>query len=494
MPDTPDILLVSIAVSPPLRLQNALSVAGFNTDLAKFTDLAATIDQQNPCDILLFNTSGLTNQESFNAVETLARTIKTNPATSRIRILCVGIEDGLLTSNTPHHFDEVSFGALSIPSIIARVTAQLRLNTIQSEILRRQKIEQKYAAALSPQMPTPAPPAGKLALGETPAVLLTGRTNGLGVIQEILSGDTDLTTIHASDAAQTHLEHFPCDLLVINAGKNPAEFFSFSETLRKNPALFNLPILMVANPSNIADSHIPFHAGITDIIDAPVNANELMLRTRTLTSECRFRSALTPVLTADAAQAKTATRDALTGHFNFGFFREHLDQTVADHRQYGKIFTLVIIAIDNIEEINAALGYAEGDKVLRQIAEIISLTIRGEDLSARTGGRSFTLTLPDTTSDRALNVLHRLESLLMQTELTCQTGDNPITISLTAEIIEFDQEATASDLLARHAEVEPTTTDHDEKTDASPLTDEKGESNKAAKDGDTTKNGNTIAA
>lgn len=464
-PDKPDIFLVSIAVNPPLRLQNELSEAGFNTDLANFTDLAATIDQQNPCDILLFNLSGLTCQESFDAVNALAETIKSNPATRRIRILCVGIEPGLLTSQTPHHFDEISFGPLCIPSIIARVTAQLRLNTIQSEIQRRQTVEKKYAAALDQLTTTPAVKQANTPSTDTPAVLLTGAANDLTTIQAVLSDSTDLTTLRGTAAAEAHLQQNHCDLVLINAGDNPAQHLPFAEALRKNPALFNLPVLMVANPSNLSDSHIPFKAGITDIIDAPVNANELLLRTRTLTTECRYRSALAPTFDEPDTKHTPATRDALTGHFNYGFFREHLDLTVADHRSTGKIFTLVIIAIDNIEEINNRLGYAEGDKVLTQIAQIISLTIRGEDLAARTGGRSFTLTLPDTNADRALSVLHRLESLLLLTELTCQTGDDPITISLTAEIIEFDQEGTATELLARHAEIEPTTPEETPPTD-----------------------------
>lgn len=451
-PEKPDVLLVSVAASPPLRLQNELSEAGFNTDLAKFPDLAATIDQQNPCDILLFNTTGLTSQDSFDAINTLAKTIKTNPATSRIRILCVGIEQGLLTSKTPHHFDEISFSALCIPSIIARVTAQLRLNTIQSEIRRRQTVEKKYKATITPLTEEPCEPESTKVASKTPSILLTGAHQNLSHIQDVLSHCADLTTIRDDSAVEEHLQQNECDILLINADDKPAQHFNLVEGLRKNPSLFNLPILMIATPSNMSDSHIPFQAGITDIIDAPVNANELQLRTRTLTAEARYRSTLAANVDKTNQQP---LRDALTGHFNYGFFREHLDLTVEDHRRTGNTFTLVIVAIDNIEEINNRLGYAEGDRVLSQIAEIISLTIRGEDLAARTGGRSFTLTMPDTTADSAVTALQRLESLLTQTELTCQTGDDPITIGLTAEIIEYDQEATASELLARHAEVEP---------------------------------------
>ncbi|MES1923564.1 hypothetical protein MHBO_005156 [Bonamia ostreae] len=82
--------------------------------------------------------------------------------------------------------------------------------------------------------------------------------------------------------------------------------------------------------------------------------------------------------------------------------------------------------------------------------------IRGEDLAARISGRTFTLTLPDTNYEDAANVLKRIEGIVKRTQFICETDCSPISVELTAQIIESNGETSAQELFTK----QPSTFNH----------------------------------
>lgn len=85
-----------------------------------------------------------------------------------------------------------------------------------------------------------------------------------------------------------------------------------------------------------------------------------------------------------------ASRDYLTGLFNRRALRQKLDviwQIASEERQ---AVTLAMIDVDLFKSYNDTYGHMEGDKVLRQIAEVLHRhTQRPFDATARFGGEEF---------------------------------------------------------------------------------------------------------
>ena len=435
MPHKIDILIVSASPCPQelQKITTALERAGIRHQHSTYQQLSTALKTPTNYDVLLFNAKELETAAQIAMCFKLAEKIKTNPNTNHIRLICHALEPHLMPTGIDHHFDDLLFGTPEIPALISRLQAQTRLNTIQAELNRRQKISENY------DHPAPVNPKLNKTI-DNAKILITGRPNGYTALEETLSPLFTLIGTLSLDTALDYLNRDTFDMVIINGGKIPTRFFEFVETVRKRSNLYTLPILLVAHPDKLKSCHIAYETGITDIIDSPVNKTELVLRTKSLIHENRFRSAIAKTY---LSARHIPTNDALTGLYTFSFYREHLDQIIKHHHTSNRTFTLITIAIDNLTQINEKFGFAAGDKVLRQVSDILMTVIRSEDLACRITGRKFTLTLPNTTKTHAETVLGRIEGILKQTEFMCEMNSKPITIELLAKIVESNRESTA---------------------------------------------------
>mgnify|MGYP003693932537 CR=1 FL=1 len=86
----------------------------------------------------------------------------------------------------------------------------------------------------------------------------------------------------------------------------------------------------------------------------------------------------------------------MTGARNRKGFQEALTNEIARHERNGITFCLAYIDCDNFKQINDNYGHAEGDRVLKKIAEVALETLRRSDTVGRIGGDEFAVILPET--------------------------------------------------------------------------------------------------
>ena len=445
MPDNPGILFISNGSLNASKIGNLLDGTSLIADFCTYNNLASKLAATSTYQVLVFHAADLHSPQQLHHCQTLARKLKTNPGTSHMRLLCIGIRRELMSERQPHHFDDLMVGEVRLPALRARLSDQLRLITIETEINRRNHLAELYNCPSHISLPM----SGCL---EEANILITGKPNGYANLEKTLSPFATLVGALSLNAANEYLNHHPFDMILINGGKTPARFYDFIENVRNKPALFNLPILMVSSPSKITDSHIAYEAGLTDTLEAPVNPNELLIRTACLIREYRFRKAISK--TYKNARHLT-TSDALTGLYAYGFFEQHLRETIKDHQNRGSSFTLITIAIENIRHINSEHGPIEGDKVLRQVADSLMHIVRAEDLASRISGARFALTLPNTNEKDGNIVLSRIEALLKQTDFLCTEKSEAINIEFEARLIVAEQHSTIDDILRARAETPP---------------------------------------
>lgn len=91
-----------------------------------------------------------------------------------------------------------------------------------------------------------------------------------------------------------------------------------------------------------------------------------------------------------------AQQDSLTGLANRRVFDDRVGPLMDSARRHGHKLTLVSMDLDHFKQINDNLGHAEGDAVLKKVANIFSDMIRSSDILVRLGGDEFMLILPDT--------------------------------------------------------------------------------------------------
>ena len=115
-----------------------------------------------------------------------------------------------------------------------------------------------------------------------------------------------------------------------------------------------------------------------------------------------------------------AIRDALTGLYNYGYFKEALHYEVEKSRRYKMPLSLLFLDIDDFKLVNDTLGHLKGDKILRQVAAILKRGIRQADLLCRYGGDEFVMLLSQTPPDQGMVMAERLRRRIAQSSLNRQ--------------------------------------------------------------------------
>ena len=117
-----------------------------------------------------------------------------------------------------------------------------------------------------------------------------------------------------------------------------------------------------------------------------------------------------------------ATKDGLTKLYTHRHFFRMLDTELKRCARYNHVMSVLMMDIDNFKSINDAYGHAVGDKVLREVANVIAGTIRKIDMPARYGGEEFAVILPETKGKDATIIAHRLRRKIEAINLELNDG------------------------------------------------------------------------
>ena len=155
--------------------------------------------------------------------------------------------------------------------------------------------------------------------------------------------------------------------------------------------------------------------------------------------------------------------DFLTGLYNRDFFQQQAGKKVDqinkpfsdERRERGalKDVAVIFIDVDNFKWINDEFGHEAGDRVLREVAEALKSSVRGDkDVAARIGGEEFAVLMSDTTEEMARK---KAEDLLKQISrrTTMQMGSNLsdpfISVEASMGVAEFKKGENLSDFISR---------------------------------------------
>lgn len=163
------------------------------------------------------------------------------------------------------------------------------------------------------------------------------------------------------------------------------------------------------------------------------NANEALIQinhdyeelTRRLQQLLEEKEELTRQLRqSNAALARLAATDMLTGVANRRAFTEAVDQTLAKAKESAKPLSLIMVDIDHFKSVNDTFGHAAGDDVLRGVCERMQAVVRAEDLVGRLGGEEFAILLPECDAYHGRRVAERLRLALKKKPIRTRTGED----------------------------------------------------------------------
>jgi diguanylate cyclase (GGDEF)-like protein len=109
-----------------------------------------------------------------------------------------------------------------------------------------------------------------------------------------------------------------------------------------------------------------------------------------------------------------SVRDSLTGLYNRHFMEIALERELRRADRQQTPVALLVVDVDHFKKFNDDFGHQAGDSILRQVAEILNDTFRGEDIICRYGGEEFVAILPDLSFEAALERAQHLRRVVSE--------------------------------------------------------------------------------
>jgi len=97
--------------------------------------------------------------------------------------------------------------------------------------------------------------------------------------------------------------------------------------------------------------------------------------------------------------------DGLTGLYNRRYFEEELER-IDNPRNYP--ITIVFGDVNELKQMNDTFGHLQGDKIIKDIANVLNKYSRSNDTVARWGGDEFAIIMPKTSLEDAKHFIDRI--------------------------------------------------------------------------------------
>ncbi|MDQ2982766.1 MAG: GGDEF domain-containing protein [Actinomycetota bacterium] len=152
---------------------------------------------------------------------------------------------------------------------------------------------------------------------------------------------------------------------------------------------------------------------------------------------------------ATSELAHQARSDPLTDLLNHQAFSRELELELERAQRYDHGVSLVFFDFDRFKEINDTLGHPVGDRVLRQVAELLRSSLRRSDLAGRMGGDEYAAFLVESDEETAVRFLSRLHGGIDE---RIAAGELPVPVGISAGVAHFPTDGTTADALFRIAD------------------------------------------
>ncbi|EMJ94173.1 sensor domain-containing diguanylate cyclase [Leptospira alstonii] len=129
-----------------------------------------------------------------------------------------------------------------------------------------------------------------------------------------------------------------------------------------------------------------------------------------------------------------ASTDSLTKLKNRRAFDEELNRLAQFSSKETNPLSLLMIDADHFKDYNDKFGHPAGDKVLVELALLLTKTFRKDDILARYGGEEFIVALPNTSEHKAIEVAERLVQIVREFNWEKRS----VTVSVGAATSNFD--------------------------------------------------------
>lgn len=325
-----------------------------------------------------------------------AKIIKAREKTKNIPILFITANN----MDSVHIFTGYSVGAIDYiikpfdPIILkAKVEGFVELYKMNEKLVQQSEILAEKTRALEKANIELSNTTSELRVSEALANVISETS-----IDSMIIIDNDGTILKVNPAVKKMFHYDEIDIL----GKPITLLFSYEESQN----VINDILENINNIENIAG-----YDNLNELqairCDGTIFPAELQIGKKYVQNQCIVACTIRDITKKKQDQeiiTHMAYHDGLTDLANRRLFNEQLIQKLRQAKLTNQELAIMYIDMDRFKYINDSLGHIIGDKVLQEVAKRLTICVRREELVARIGGDEFSIILPDTNREDALEI------------------------------------------------------------------------------------------
>ena len=372
----------------------------------------------------------------------VCRRLKSNPATQHIPVVLVTALDGRRDRLTGLEAGADDFLTKPIDDValFARVRSLTRLKHVIDELRQRE--------------------ASGRRLGVIEGAIARLSVTGARIV---IADDVEHQALRIS--GELALEHRPviepdpekaliavrarADMLIVNAASRGFDGLRLAAQVRSEELTRHVPILAIVERDDKPRSVKALELGINDILNRPIDPEELSARVKTLIRHKRYTDVLRNTLDHSLELAVT---DTLTGLHNRRYMTTQASALVQRAAMGGEPVSALLVDIDHFKRINDTFGHDVGDEVLKEFAVRLATNVRGIDLACRYGGEEFVVIMPDTELKDALRIAERLRLHVAGTPFRAPGLVEPLSVTISIGVACTEGDGDTPDALLKRAD------------------------------------------
>jgi two-component system cell cycle response regulator len=368
---------------------------------------------------------------------TLTRILRASNNTADIPVCLLANESSseLLTRAYAAGMSDVMTPPISETKLIARLRPLVRLASMQTELLQRSLVAQKFGISISPR-PT------RRKDDQKERILLIGVK-----CEELSKHFPSAQLAHVGDPyeVEEELAKHNYDAAIMRPNGDPARYLDLCVQLRNNPRLFNLPVIMVADPT-VVDEDSAYKHGASNYFPDPADPFELNNAAMFMVRRQKHRWLIREVL---GEAERPQIRDAATDVYSRAFFDAYAEQRVSYALNHGRSLSIAFFRVPDVENIRQRFGEEQANHLRLQVSQWILGLLRVEDMTARYEENEFVVLLPDSPESEASLVINRIAGVLAYTDFAVRDVYEPVKVWVRVGSAELTDGDTTASLIAR---------------------------------------------
>ena len=262
-------------------------------------------------------------------------------------------------------------------------------------------------------------------------LVVDDNSKNLRLLKDILE-DENFTVFTANNGLpvleMTH--NIKPDIILLDVMMPGMDGFEVCKLLKGDYEIKNIPVIMVTAKTESADLKKALEIGAFDYVKKPIDEMEVIARVKSALRFKQYQDKLNEM----------ASKDGLTGVFNHALLIELFEKELSKQERNCGNIAFVMLDIDFFKKVNDTYGHISGDKVLKELSEILTSSTRNSDIVGRYGGEEFGIILPEITAENAYQLCERIRQAVENHDFS--TGKDIIKITISMGIFFKDSKNT----------------------------------------------------